>query len=162
MTVLVRLLFAALLLSLISDHLRVERGWKTHVFAFLERAREVGRLHATTYTFIGSLLAFMFFDRDISYAAIAMFFIGDAAAAIFGRLWGKRKFIGKKSVLGTSAMLVCSLIAGWSITGSFGLGLTMAIVATLIEAVSDKMDDSFLIILFAGVAGQLLRFLLMF
>ncbi len=157
MSMLLTTIFAALLVSLISDHMRIEWGWKTHIFSFMQRAREIGRLHATTYTFIGALLAFLFFDRDIAYASIAMFFLGDAAAAIFGRLWGRHKLIGKKSMLGTSSMLLLSLVAGWAITGSFLLALIMAIVATLVEALSEKMDDSFLIILFAGVVGQLLR-----
>jgi len=151
------LLFIGLLISLVADHLRIERGFKVPFFRFLERAREVGRLHATTYTFIGALLAFLFFERDVAYAAIAMFFVGDAAAAVFGRTWGKgSKFIGKKSVVGTLSMFVFSLIVGWAITSSLPVALVMAFVATLVEAVSEKMDDSFLIIIFAGVAGQII------
>lgn len=153
-------IFAALLVSLVADHLRVERGMRSKLFGFLERARERGRLHATTYAFIGALLAFLMFERDIAYAAIIMFFLGDAAAAMTGRLWGTSKFIGKKSRLGSGTMLVVSAIAGMAVTGSLLLGLSMALVATMVEALSDKMDDSFLIILFAGTAGQLLRFFL--
>lgn len=159
-SMLLRALFAALLVSLIADHLRIERGMKSKAFSFLERARERGRLHATTYTFIGALLAFLMFDRDIAYAAIIMFFLGDAAAAMTGRLWGTTKFIGKKSHIGSGTMLVVSAVVGMAVTGSFWLGLLMAAVATMIEALSDKMDDSFLIILFAGTVGQMLRFFL--
>jgi dolichol kinase len=158
-TVLLWLIFIALLVSLVTDYLRVECGWKLRGFAFLERAREVGRLHATTYTFIGALLAFIFFDRDIAYAGILMFFLGDAAAAIFGRVWGRRKFIGKKSVLGTSVMLVISLVVGVAILRDVWLAIIMALSATIVEALVEKMDDSFLIILFSGIVAQFLRFI---
>ncbi|MEK6823102.1 MAG: hypothetical protein AABY13_04695 [Nanoarchaeota archaeon] len=150
----------ALLLSLVSDHLRIERGVHTHIFRWLQRAREVDHLHATSFTFIGALLAFTFFERDIAYAAMAMFFFGDAAAAIIGRTFGRRKLIGKKSLIGSGSMLLVNVAACYGITRSLPITLVMAAVSTIIEAISEKMDDSFLIILFSGAAAQLLRLLL--
>jgi dolichol kinase len=151
-------LFAALILLLIADWLRLEHGVRLPSFRFLQRAREVGRLHAATFAFMGLLVAFTLFDRDIAFAAASMFLFGDAAAAVIGRVYGRHCLL-TKTIEGSAAMLIVSFACGWAITGSASLSLVMASVATLVELVASQMDDSFLIILFAGVVGQLLRYL---
>jgi len=156
-TTLTQVLFVGLLLALVSDYLRVEHGVKTNLVRFLLRNREVGRLHAVTYALLAVLVATIVFDRDITYASAATFFFGDAAAAICGRLWGRKKLYHKKSYVGTGAMFVVSAAVAIPITSSLPVGLTIAAVATIIELLSEKIDDSILIILFSGVAGQLLR-----
>ena len=152
------LLLVALLLSLFMEYFRMEMKFNVFILPFMQRKREIGKLHATTHTLIGALIAVAFFDRFVALAAIAMFFFGDAAAALVGRKFGKMKLWRKKSVSGSLSMFVVSLVIGiWLLP--FGVGAAMAATATLVEIMVEEIDDSLVIILFGGFVGHVLLLL---
>lgn len=150
------LLFVCLLFSFSADFLRLELGFRIPQLAFLERKRETFTLHATTFALLGSILALQFFDIRIAVASISMFFAGDAFAALVGKRFGKTKLWKSKSLQGSLAMLAVSLLAGYIVLGQFWLSLAMAVAATFVELAVEKIDDSFAIIVFAGLVGQVL------
>ncbi len=53
----------------------------------------------------------IFNDKYLTIAAIAAWGIGDAMAALIGKRFGKHKLVGKKSVEGTLAMFVTSVLS---------------------------------------------------
>ncbi len=148
-------LFVALLFSLVVDYFRNELRWNIYLLPFLQRKREVGHLHAVTHALMGALIALQFFDRNVTLAALAMFFFGDAAAAVVGRRFGKAKLRGRKSVIGSATMFIVSLIAGLLLVPA-PIALAMALAATVVELLVDVIDDSLVIILFAGFVGDVL------
>lgn len=152
-------LLVMLLFSLFLDFVRTELRIKVHILSFLQRKREVGKLHAVTHALMGGLIALQFFNREVAIAAIAMFFFGDAAAAIVGRKFNSWKLWRKKSVPGTFSMFIVSLAIGLWILPLW-VAIAMAVTATVVEVATDVIDDSLVIILFAGFVGHVLLTLL--
>ena len=143
------LLFVATLFSFFADYVRLELKVRWKELAFLERQREVHTLHATTFTLLGALLALEFFEPRIALAAIAMFFFGDAAAAILGRTLKGPRLFGNKTWSGSSAMLVVSAGCAFILLDSIAVIIAMTLAATFVELIVEKIDDSFAIIVFA-------------
>jgi len=153
------LLFIAVLFSFFADYLRLELNVRWRELRFLERQREMHTLHATTFTLLGALLALEFFDPVIAVTSISMFFFGDAAAAIVGRTVQGPKLFGNKTWSGSSAMLLVSAACAFLLLDSLLLIIAMALTATLVELIVEKIDDSFAIIVFAGFVGQVVSLL---
>ena len=152
------LLLVALLFSLFVEYFRMELKVNVYILSFMQRKREIGQLHAITNALMGSLIALSFFDLNVAVAAIAMFFFGDAAAALVGRKFGRQKLWRKKTVIGSLAMFVISLAIGVSLL-PFWVGASMAVAATLVEIWAEAIDDSLVIILFGGFVGHVLLLL---
>lgn len=151
-------LFVALLIALVFDYFRNEFGVTIHLLKFLQRKREIRHLHAATLTLMATLISLIFFPRDVVLAALFMFFLGDAVAALVGKKWGRIK-IGNKSLEGSVAMLIVCLFVGWSLL-PFWPALAMAFTATFVEGIVDVLDDSLVIILVAGFVGHVVLALL--
>lgn len=135
------------------DVLIADYRWKLPLYAWLERPHEERGFHTVTLAVLTSLLVFKLFALPVAVAAVSMFVFGDAAAALVGMRWGRRK-PGKKSLAGTAAMLVVSVIIGWLVFG--WIGVAMGIVATVAECAVTRINDAITIPLFAGLAGHLL------
>src|SRR3989344_2851078 len=97
-------LIGALLLFLLIDYLRIERGWKFPLYAETAKDHEQRNLHAMTYGVIGTVLAFSLFDFTIALAALAMLYFGDPASALTGKYFGKTKLFRNKTLQGSLAM----------------------------------------------------------
>jgi dolichol kinase len=152
-------LLVLLLLTLVLDYFRTELHINVYVFGFMERNREFGQLHAVTHALMGSLIALSLFPQNVAVAAILMFFLGDAAAAVVGKAFGAHKLVRHKTVQGSIAMLIVSAAVGlWLLPVS--VALAMAFTATIVEALVEAIDDSLVIILFAGFVGAVLSGLL--
>lgn len=149
------ILLVALLFSLAIDYARNELRLNIYILPFLQRKREIGHLHAITHALMGALIALQFFDRDVVIAALAMFFFGDAAAALVGKKFGSWKLVGRKSLQGSVAMFVVSFVVGWLVV-PVPVAFAMATAATSSEALVNVIDDSLVIIVFAGFVGDVL------
>ncbi|HSU72977.1 MAG TPA: hypothetical protein VLJ21_03965 [Candidatus Binatia bacterium] len=152
------LLLIALLGSLVFDYFRNELNLKLYLLPFLQRKREIKHLHAATLALIATLISLEFFQREVVIAALLMFFLGDAAAALVGKKFGRLR-LGNKSLEGSMAMLIVCLAVGWSML-PFWPALAMAVAATFVELVVDVIDDSLVIILLSGFVGDILLRLL--
>jgi phytol kinase len=87
---------------------------------------------------------------------------GDAAAALFGKRFG-RTWIPKlknRAVEGCMAEFVVDLLIGLVVLGSWPIILVMAGAATIVETVVEKIDDNLLIPLFAGFNAQIISYIL--
>ena len=97
-----------------------------------------------------------FGKRWLVLASVYAWGFGDAAAALVGKRWGRRKIHwkytdGKKSVEGSNAMFLCSLVSTliilgvWSGLGSLAVTFTAfvtAVVSTLAELYSRGGNDT--------------------
>jgi dolichol kinase len=128
----------------------------TKKFSYILKKRETNEITGTTYYLISSLLAILFFDKDIAILAILFLVFGDAAASIIGTSLKSMK-IWNKSLLGSISMFTACLIIGFIfnklttlqiITGSFS-----ATIAELlpIDTIKPRLDDNLTIPLISGL-----------
>jgi dolichol kinase len=136
----------------LSDH-RLRRFF-LRLFRSLIRPHEEEHLLGSTHYMIAALLSVVIFDHDIAIAALAFLVLGDAAAAIIGKRFGRPMFWGK-SPQGSLACLVVCFLVGWPLLASPGLALVGAVTATLAEAMPSPLDDNMRVPIFGGIAMQL-------
>ncbi|MCK9409108.1 MAG: diacylglycerol/polyprenol kinase family protein [Bacteriovoracaceae bacterium] len=130
------------------------------VFRFMLRQHEQDhtskRLNGATNVLIAATICVLIFPKLIVLTAIPILIISDSVAALFGRRYGKRKFL-QKSVEGSLAFFVFALIViyftpkmEYSLS-EYMIGAIAALVGTIVEAGSWKIDDNLSIPLSVGL-----------
>ncbi len=149
--------FILLLAFLLIDFLRVQYGFRLPIGQGLLHEKETRTFFTPTTTMIAITIALAVFKKEIAVAAILMMVFGDLAAHIGGKLFG-RTDIGHtgKTLEGGAAGAAVSLVVGTLALGSLAVALPMALTATIAELYTKDLDDNLFIILFAGLAGQLM------
>ena len=125
-------------------------------FAFILRRHErKGAITGATYYIIGTFLCIVIFDKNIAIVSIFFIVLGDTAAALVGKAWGRIKLIGRKSLEGSAAcFIVCAVISVFWIDPV--IGITGAFVATLAELLPLRIDDNLTVPLVSGAVMQLM------
>ncbi len=136
----------------LSDH-RLRRFF-LQLFRPLIRRHEEEHLLGSTHYMIAALLSVVVFDHEIAIAALLFLVLGDAAAAIVGKRFGKPLFWGK-SPQGSIACLVVCFALGWLLLRSPELAVIGAVTATVAEAMPSPLDDNMRVPIFSGIAMQL-------
>jgi len=163
-----------LLLFITFEYFRIERNTKVPLVSFFwryKREKEKHKFGGEVFFLTGSILVLALFDIRIATAAILMTTFGDLVAAIIGKTFGKTYIIKNKSLEGTSAELITNIVIGLLIirTGPFfkfagtpiwSIIIIMALTATIVETLVNKLDDNLMIPLFSGFAGQMMLILL--
>jgi len=112
-----------------------------------------GGFTGASYILTASTIVIVVFPKSIAIAAIVFIIIGDIAAALVGRTWGKHPLIGRKSVEGSSACLISLVLVSFLIPGlPTAAGILGAVVATAAEAFSGKIDDNLAVPIVSGTA----------
>lgn len=103
--------------------------------------------------------------------AVLVLGVGDPAAALVGRRWGRTKLLNGRSLEGTATfVVVATLVSGLScsmIYSQIGVGLVFAIagfgafVGALAELLSSELDDNLTIPIAAGAAAWGLSLILL-
>ncbi len=159
-------LIVALILFLEVEYFRIEWGFKIPLLGRFFRAKEKHTLGGEVFFVIGSIIAISVFSREIAIAAILMTTFGDMAAALFGKAFGRTWIPGLKNraVEGCAAEFFVNIIIGYIIfiymaaEGYSHPGIIiiiMALTATIVETLVNRIDDNLLIPVFAGFNGQL-------
>ncbi|MEA2052153.1 MAG: SEC59/DGK1/VTE5 family protein [Euryarchaeota archaeon] len=151
-----------LILFLEIEFVRIDLKLKLPLFHKLYRKKEEDTLSGNVFFLIGAIIAISVFSKEIAIAAILMTTFGDAAAALFGKRFG-RTWIPKlknRAVEGCMAEFAVDLLIGFVFLGSWPLILVMAGTATIVETVVEKIDDNLLIPLFAGFNAQIISYIL--
>jgi len=152
------LLAFALVLGLDVARLRlppVGRWAERRVGPYL-RPRERHRLTSVHYLTFAALVLARLLPRGIAAAALAFLVVGDAAAAVVGRRYGRRRW-GKKSLEGSAAFFAACIAAGLVFLPGHGLAVVVAaLVATLVEALPLPVDDNLSVPVAAALALVLL------
>ena len=125
-------------------------------FEFILRRHErKGAITGATYYIISTFLCIVIFDKNIAIVSIFFIVLGDTAAALVGKAWGRIKLIGRKSLEGSAAcFIVCAVISVFWIDPV--IGLTGAFVATLAELLPLRIDDNLTVPLISGAVMQLM------
>ena len=128
-------------------------------FGNLIRRHEKRALLGSTYLLIAALISVMIFPREICVAALGALILGDTAAALVGKAWGRIHIFGSKKTLeGSIACLTVSFLFAWQVTRlPWDVALAGAVAATFFELLPLPLDDNFAVPLSAGFAMLLLR-----
>jgi dolichol kinase len=149
----------------ISDLARIlhpgARSLYERFFGFLlrrhERSASRPRLNGATFVLLSAIVCVWLFPKVVVITAFAILIVSDSAAALFGRKFGRHRFM-TKSVEGSSAFLVTALmVVALSpkieyLPAEYAIGAFGALVGTVVEALStDWVDDNLSIPLTIGV-----------
>lgn len=135
----------------------------TNIFKYLIRPQEKNQLAATTYYVAGCFLSILLFSKIIASLSVLFLALGDSAAKISGKTFGRRK-IGNKSLAGSIAIfLICFISA----IGIFKLNhyphpFVLAIAGAGLATVAEFFPkiDNLTIPLFAGAAMSVVESIL--
>ncbi|RLG13706.1 MAG: CTP--2,3-di-O-geranylgeranyl-sn-glycero-1-phosphate cytidyltransferase [Candidatus Nanohalarchaeota archaeon] len=164
-------LTVALVIALEAEYFRIEWEKNIPLFDVLFRQKEEKTLGGHVFLAIGAIIVISVFSKEVAQLAILMAVVGDAAAAIFGRAYGRHFIPGLKgkAIEGVFAEFVADIIIGivYFVLFCGGIGsmwwvvlVMMAFSATITETVCSRMDDNLLVPVFCGFTGEMLVVLL--
>jgi dolichol kinase len=139
------------------------------VFGFMLRKHEQDenskRLNGATNVLIAASLCVIIFPKLIVLTAFPILIISDSVAALFGRQFGKRKFLQKSAEGSTAFFLSALLVIVFTPKVSGGIdeyfiGALAAFVGAVVEAGSWKVDDNLSVPLSVGVVMWGLYFII--
>lgn len=123
-----------------------------------------GGMTASTIVVASAAFTILVFREEIAVVALLYLSLGDSAAALVGKHFGRIRLVGQRTLEGSLAALntclLVSLFALWA-SPEFGWQFTPAtllvgsVVATLSELFYLPLDDNFRIPVFAGLAMEL-------
>ncbi len=161
------------LLALTADLLRVRAAWFRRFierfFGAMMRRSERPPLggpvsvNGATWVLVSATLLTLLFPIDIAAPALAVFMVGDAAAALVGRRWGRRRWPGgSRTVEGTLAFLAAGLLTmAFMPSLPFGVGAAGTAAAAVAEALPGPLNDNLRVpLVLATVIFALERFAL--
>ena len=124
------------------------------IFGALLRPHESGarpEINGATFVLISACICVALFPKVIAITAFAVLIVSDTASALYGRRFGKKRFL-KKSVQGSSAFFVTAMIvvlvvaalsrADWEF---IAVGAVASAVSMVVEALSEggsSIDDN--------------------
>ena len=126
---------------------------------FMLRPTEKIGFSGASYILTTDFLVILMFDKAVAISAIAFIVLGDASAALIGRRWGFHKY-GNKSIEGSLAFFISAALAAYGFHLIYGdaipyiVGLSGALVATLVEAFTTRSDDNMTVPIVSGLYMQ--------
>ena len=147
--------FVLIILSLITfvfvllDYLRIKKNrfivmYHNMLFKDITRSKELESFVGASYVFLSCLIVLLFFEIKIACTSLFIMSISDSLSAIVGKRFGAIKIYKKKTLEGTLAFLLSSLIIILMVPE---LNLFHAIIATLVATIVelysvDVIDDN--------------------
>ncbi len=154
-----------LLLDLLKARHKPFKSFTYSLFGKVLRKNEIqGGMTASTVVVASAAFTILIFREEIAVAALVFLSLGDSAAALIGKHFGRIRLVGKRTLEGSLAALNTCLAASLALlwlAPEFGWGLTPvtllvgSVVATLSELFDLPLDDNFRIPVFAGLAMEL-------
>jgi dolichol kinase len=138
------------LLRLTDDRLR---QFFLRFFKSLIRSHEEEHLLGSTYFMIAALISVLVFDKMIAISALTFLVLGDTAAAVIGKRFGRAAYWGK-SLAGSFACFICCLVIGFLLLDNTLVILFGALAAALSEALPVPMDDNMRVPIASGIVMQ--------
>ncbi len=133
----------------------IQRLWRPLVSPIV-RPKEARNFTGATYILLAGCLSPLLFARPAATLGMVVIILGDTAAALVGRRWGRHPSIDNRTVEGSLAFLAASAIAGVITPGiPIVVGLMAAPLATLVEMFSRRVDDNLSVPLIVGLYAHL-------
>ena len=131
-------------------------GWLSTIFAkyfnkMLRIHERNGKLTGASYVFIGSFISVAIFPKEIAVLSLLFTAIGDTAAALYGRKFGKIRIWNKTLEGSIVGLITCFIIALFFPQIPNIVKFSGAFAAMFIELLPIKIDDNLRISLFSGI-----------
>ena len=126
------------------------------ILAPLLRSHErKGAVTGATYYLMSAFLCILFYAKTLAIVCIFFMVLGDMAAALVGKKWGRTKLLGSKSLEGSAAcFIVCVAIALVQLNPI--IAVIGASVATFVELMPFPIDDNLTVPLISGAVMHFL------
>ena len=143
-------------------------GFLNRLLGPVLRDHEEEDFAGASYILSASFLSILLFQKSVAMAAISFIILGDVAAALMGRRFGKTKIPwsltkvnpfgnNRKSLEGSlSCLFMCLVVAMVIPHLPLWIGIVGAVTATVAEGVSLPVNDNFSVPLLSGLCMQLL------
>lgn len=121
--------------------------------------RDHERLHVagSTYLLIGIFFTILFFDKAVAVTAMIFVIVADALGALIGRIWGRHRLYGNKTVEGSIVFFLTGLgVVLLMMRDHIFIGIIGVIVAGIVDIFIQKIDDNLTIPLGAGAVMHVL------
>lgn len=130
----------------------------TKLLGVLFRKHEYEKPSSPLNFLMAFIICFALFEFEIALVAMLMLIFGDMISAVMGVTFGKTKLYGNKTYVGTLSGLAMNLLVGHTVLGNgqWEVFVGMAVVATVVELFTTKLDDNMTIPLSTVFAGYLL------
>lgn len=147
-----------LLMLLELERIRLDHRPKLmNIINGLFRTSEKNHISGAAFFITSTIISFAAFEYWIALTAMFMTVFGDMFAALIGRAFGKKKIYRHKTWAGTLSALLANLLVGIFLLPQFAIiFVPMAVVATIVELLTHKLDDNLTVPLFAGFVGQMI------
>src|SRR4030067_638936 len=148
------ILLPIVLITLAGDIIRLKElpgsNLIKRIFGAMLRDHENSDLSGASYILSGATLTIAFFSKPVALAALGFIILGDIAAAVVGREYG-RSTIGDKTLEGSLTFFGVSVLVALLVPDlSFAIGIIGALTATIIDTMTWR-GGVYLIV--AGVSG---------
>lgn len=121
------------------------------IFSFLIRRTEERRYTGATHLCFAFFFVTWLFSREVAVTAMLFLSLGDTAAEMGGKYFGKNK-IFRRSVEGSLAFFIVSFPLAWAILDDWRVALLSAAAGTLVELFSFEVDDNLTVPIGSAVA----------
>ncbi len=157
----------ALGVDILRARLAVVNYWILKIFGSLMRPGEKSDpeakviLNGSTWVLISAFLLVLIFPVHVAAVSFAMFIIGDGAAALAGRRYGRIFWgNGNKTLEGSAAFLGAAMLVVLIVPGvKFWIGAAGALAACLAEAMPGPLNDNLRAPLSAAVIMVILEYI---
>lgn len=153
----------AILLMIILEYEFLRLEWKVKIpdpFGIMRKHEEKSAT-GTLFLVLSTIVVFAVFDFKIAIVALLITVFGDLASAIIGIGWGKVRIYNGKTLEGFAAGLMVNLFIAAIFLWEYPLlVVVMAIVASVVELFTYKLDDNLTVPIFSGFAGQMVAYIL--
>jgi dolichol kinase len=133
------------LVSFLLDLLRLRdhqfNSWFMEIFSEFVRRTETNKFNGSTFLCLAFFLVIFFFPRNVAISAMFFLSLGDAAAELGGKNFGRLKIFGK-SLEGTLAFFSVAFLIAFLLFDSWQIALVGALVGALVELFSFELDDN--------------------
>lgn len=147
---------ALLFIGMMFEVIRIEGRLFSVLHPFLKKY-EHDSYSAVTYGLSSGLIVLAAFERNLAFAALTIFFLGDAAAALGGSLVHTNDTQNnRKTLAGLGSFVVVGYMTGIFFVPA-AIGIPMTIIAAFIEFGLRTLDDN----LIGPIATAFVGFLLM-
>jgi phytol kinase len=153
-------LTALLLILMEIEYIRLEVQPKIPRAFNLFRAKEKNNVTGMFFFICATIIAVSAFEYGIAMLALFLTVFGDLVSALVGIKFGKHYLFRQKTWEGFIAGFLMNLLVGYLFFPSLPLlFVPMAIVASVVELLTNKLDDNITVPLFAGFTGQMIVYL---
>lgn len=155
------LITAVFLVLLEIEYIRLEHHLMIPELTNLLRKKERRNVTGSIFFIAATIIVFAAFDYPIALTAMLLTIFGDLAAALVGIKFGRHNLYKGKTVEGTLAGFAMNCLVGYLFLPAYpAIFLMMAVVASLVELLTGKLDDNLTVPLFAGFTGQMMAYIL--